>query len=118
MNLGLRLFVLVFIAWNSLALVQAETLTSANVQISWKVANRFRLFRDPDLFKKQEQAWREYGQHLNARSGTSEDAALLYYNGSVLGSEHTPIVQHMLTAQHRTIVIKQCRIFRCARAGI
>jgi hypothetical protein len=68
--------------------VQAETLTSSNVQISWKVVNRFRLFRDPEIFKKQEQAWREYGQHMNARGGNSEDNALLYYNSSVLGAEH------------------------------
>ena len=88
MNLIWRVVILVFVSWGLFAPAQAETLTSSNVQITWKVANRFRLFRDPDIFKKQEQAWREYGQHLNARSGSSEDAALLYYNGSVLGSEH------------------------------
>jgi lysophospholipase L1-like esterase len=67
---------------------EAQTLTSANVQITWQVSNRFRFFRDPALFKMHENAWRQYGSHMNQRSGTGEDASLAYYNSSVLGTEH------------------------------
>ncbi|MDE2444867.1 MAG: hypothetical protein KGO94_01730 [Alphaproteobacteria bacterium] len=77
---------MVFLGFPQMA--QAEILTSSNVQIAWKVVNRFRLFRDPSIFVQQEQAWREYGRHMDARSGNSEDNALLYYNSSVLGTEH------------------------------
>ena len=88
MMLFRNLVLVVFLVWGMFAPALADTLTSSNVQITWKVVNRFRLFRDPDLFKQQELAWREYGQHLNARSGSGEDSALLYYNSSVLGTEH------------------------------
>ena len=82
-----RLVLLVMLVLASVE-VKAETLTSSNVQITWKVSNRFRLFRNPDLFKLQELAWRQYGQHVNQRSGSTEDSAMFYYNSSVLGTEH------------------------------
>jgi lysophospholipase L1-like esterase len=66
----------------------AQTLTTSNVQIAWKVVNRFRLFKDPGLFKQQETAWRQYGQHVDGRAASSEENARLYYNTSVLGIEH------------------------------
>ena len=88
MTIKWRLMFLVFVLGASLAPAQAETLTSSNVQIVWKVTNRFRLFKDPDLFKQQELAWRQYGQHLNQRAGSTEDSQLFYYNSSVLGTEH------------------------------
>jgi lysophospholipase L1-like esterase len=68
--------------------VEAQTLTPSNVQITWKVVNRFRLFKDPDTFKQQENAWRQYGSHVNQRSASTEDNAMFYYNSSVLGIEH------------------------------
>ncbi len=82
------IFVLIMLLVPVAPVAHAQTLTSANVQISWKVVNRFRMFKDPALFKMHENAWRQYGQHMNERSGTSEDSALLYYNSSVLGTEH------------------------------
>jgi lysophospholipase L1-like esterase len=82
-----RLVLLVMLVLASIE-AKAETLTSSNVQITWKVSNRFRLFRNPDLFKQQELAWRQYGQHVNQRSGSTEDSAMFYYNSSVLGTEH------------------------------
>ncbi len=82
-----RLVLLVMLVLASVE-AKAETLTSSNVQITWKVSNRFRLFRNPDLFKQQELAWRQYGQHVNQRSGSTEDSAMFYYNSSVLGTEH------------------------------
>ncbi|MDE2384132.1 MAG: hypothetical protein KGO53_05885 [Alphaproteobacteria bacterium] len=67
---------------------RAETLTTSNVQIVWKVANRFRFFKDEALFQQQEQAWRQYGQHVSTRNASTEDNAMFYYNSSVLGIEH------------------------------
>jgi lysophospholipase L1-like esterase len=74
-----------------LALVRgsdAQTLTTSNVQIVWKVSNRFRLFKDTDLFKQQETAWRQYGQHVDGRPGSAEENEKLYSTSSVLGIEH------------------------------
>jgi lysophospholipase L1-like esterase len=78
---------LIFLAASMLP-AQAQTLTPSNVQITWKVVNRFRLFKDPDTFKQQENAWRQYGSHVNQRSASTEDNAMFYYNSSVLGIEH------------------------------
>jgi lysophospholipase L1-like esterase len=66
----------------------AEVLSADNVQIVWKVSNRFRFFKDPAVFKAQELAWRQYGQHVAARNGSGEDSQMFYYNSSVLGIEH------------------------------
>lgn len=66
----------------------AEVLSADNVQIVWKVSNRFRFFKDPEIFKAQELAWRQYGQHVTARDGSGEDSQMYYYNSSVLGIEH------------------------------
>ena len=71
-----------------LAPAQAQTLTTSNVQITWKVVNRFRMFKDPDIFRSQENAWRQYGQHVSQRNSSTEDNAMFYYNSSVLGIEH------------------------------
>ena len=67
---------------------QAEVLTTSNVRIEWRVTNRFRFFRDEAQFKQQEQAWREYGQHVATRNAKPEDNAAYYANTSVLGTEH------------------------------
>jgi len=88
MTILCRFVFLVLLLGCNIASANAETLTSSNVQIIWKVSNRFRLFRDPSIFKQQELAWRQYGQHVNQRSGSSEDSAMFYYNSSVLGTEH------------------------------
>jgi lysophospholipase L1-like esterase len=87
MEIFVRAFILVVVMLLA-PVAEAATLSSSNVQITWKVINRFRLFKDPSLFKMHENAWRQYGQHMRERSGSSEDSALLYYNSSVLGTEH------------------------------
>jgi len=84
----LRVFLSFFLILSAAVTAHAEVLDAASTQIVWKVSNRFRFFKDPNDFKKQEQAWREYGQHITAREGGSEDSDMLYYNSSVLGSEH------------------------------
>ncbi len=83
-----RLFLMICILIAGLNGARADVLTTDNVQIAWKVANRFRFFRDEALFAQQEQAWRQYGQHVNQREQATEDNAMFYYNSSVLGIEH------------------------------
>jgi lysophospholipase L1-like esterase len=84
-----RLFLLVLtILVAGLNMARADVLTTDNVQITWKVVNRFRFFRDEALFNSQEQAWRQYGQHVNNRDGGSQANEMFYYNSSVLGTEH------------------------------
>ncbi|MBG1232934.1 SGNH/GDSL hydrolase family protein [Aestuariivirga litoralis] len=68
--------------------IAAEVLGAGTVQIVWKVSNRFRFFKDEADFKKQEQAWSEYGMHVAAKDGSVEDNDMFYYNSSVLGIEH------------------------------
>ena len=80
------LLFLILVLWAVPA--NAQTLTTSNVQITWKVVNRFRLFKDMDLFKQHENAWRQYGSHVNSRSASTEDNSMFYYNSSVLGVEH------------------------------
>ncbi|MGH6906869.1 MAG: hypothetical protein ACREDX_03320, partial [Aestuariivirga sp.] len=67
---------------------RAQTLDSSNFRIEWQVANRFRLFRDPALFKLHESAWRQYVFQAG-RLGLSEDGrADLLNRTSVIGTEH------------------------------
>ncbi len=86
----IRLWLLAFLAFITVpsAASAAEVLSADNVQIVWKVSNRFRFFKDPEIFKAQELAWRQYGQHVAARDDSGEDSQMYYYNSSVLGIEH------------------------------
>lgn len=86
----IRLWLMAFLAFTFVpsAASAAEVLSPDNVQIVWKVSNRFRFFKDPAIFKAQELAWRQYGQHVTARDGTDQDSQMYYYNSSVLGIEH------------------------------
>ena len=88
MIMAWRFVLLVLFLASGFASAPAETLTSSNVQIVWKVSNRFRLFRDPNIFKQQELAWRQYGQHVTQHLGSTDDSTVFYYNSSVLGTEH------------------------------
>jgi hypothetical protein len=79
----------------------AQTLTASNVQIEWRVVNRFRFFQDPALFKMHEDAWRQYGSHVDG-VGLGEDEKLaLMKSSSVLGTEHVlndryiPFTRHL-----------------------
>ncbi len=66
----------------------AQTLNTTDFQIQWKVTNRFRLFSDPDLFQRHEQAWTQYRIHINDQSVSEDAKTLLARNSSVLGTEH------------------------------
>jgi hypothetical protein len=66
----------------------AQTLTAANVQINWKVENRFRFFSDAANFKAQEQAWRQYLLHVDHLGISDAGKQALIANSSVLGTEH------------------------------
>jgi lysophospholipase L1-like esterase len=84
----LRVVISVLFLVISMLSARAEVLNSSNVQITWKVSNRFRLFKDADTFKAQETAWRQYGQHVNGRTNSQEENVALYASSSVLGIEH------------------------------
>ncbi len=66
----------------------AQTITSSNVQIEWKVANRFRLFRDAATFSAHEKAWRQYLIHIDSAVKDAEGRERYRNTSSVLGSEH------------------------------
>ena len=85
-RLGLLAFLAALIAISAPS--GAEVLSADNVQIVWKVSNRFRFFKDPEIFKAQESAWRQYGQFVSEHNGTNDDSQMFYYNSSVLGIEH------------------------------
>ncbi len=84
----LRQFFIFIICLFFVSPTQAEVLTSGNVQITWKVVNRFRFFHDPAVFEEQERAWREYASRLAPRSGNADDTGNLLAITSVLGTEH------------------------------
>jgi hypothetical protein len=67
---------------------QAQTLGTSQFRIEWQVANRFRLFRDPQLFKLHENAWRQYLLHVDNQGMASDERDAFVARTSVLGSEH------------------------------
>jgi hypothetical protein len=67
---------------------EAQTLTSGNAQISWKVANRFRFFKNADDFRAHETAWRTYLLHVQQQNLAEEQSNKLIATTSVIGSEH------------------------------
>ncbi len=84
----MRQFFILIALLLSLAPAQADILNSGNVQITWKVVNRFRFFRDSNVFQEQERAYRDYARRLAPRSGNNEDTGNLLASSSVLGTEH------------------------------
>jgi hypothetical protein len=71
-----------------LPVAEAQTITSSNVQIEWKVANRFRLFRTVDTFAIHEKAWQQYLIHIDNAVKEPDGRQRLRNNSSVLGTEH------------------------------
>ena len=67
---------------------QAQTLTTSNVQIEWKVINRFRLFADGRAFQEHENAWRQYLIHVNQLQISEQEKQNLIAASSVIGAEH------------------------------
>jgi lysophospholipase L1-like esterase len=66
----------------------AQTLSTSQFRIEWQVANRFRLFQDPQFFKLHENAWRQYLLHVDNQGMASEERDSFVARTSVLGSEH------------------------------
>jgi hypothetical protein len=83
-----RFLITLFLLAMTLSFAEAQTITSSNVQIEWKVANRFRLFRDAETFTAHEKAWRQYLIHIDSAVKDEEGRQRLRNNSSVLGSEH------------------------------
>jgi hypothetical protein len=67
---------------------QAQTITTSNVEIEWKVVNRFRLFRDATTFQAHERAWQQYLIHVRGAATDPEARKRLVNTTSVLGTEH------------------------------
>jgi len=69
------------------AAAQTRILNSSNVRIEWRVDNRFRLFRDGELFRQHELAWRQYLLHEGQVARSPGVVEALETSGSILGSE-------------------------------
>ncbi len=84
-------------------LTQAQTITTSNVKIEWKVMNRFRLFQDVKTFTEHENAWRQYLTHIDGAADGDELKLRLRNTTSVLGTEHVlndryiPFTRHLRT---------------------
>jgi lysophospholipase L1-like esterase len=85
----MRLFAFVFIAVLLFSGPEgrAQSLGGA-FQIEWKVANRFRFFDDPALFRMHDVAWRQYMLKLGSLDYEAETKERLAQQTAVLGSEH------------------------------
>ena len=75
---------LVLMSWGA----QAQTLSSGNAQIEWKVVNRFRFFKNADDFRAHETAWRTYLLHVKQQSLDEAQSDKLIATTSVIGTEH------------------------------
>jgi hypothetical protein len=82
-----RIFFLIFLVVMAGA-AEAQTLTSANAQISWKVTNRFRFFKNSGDFRAHETAWRTYLLHIKQQNLDEAQSDKLIATTSVIGSEH------------------------------
>ncbi len=82
------------------SLATAQTLTSSNVQINWKVENRFRLFRDSADFQAQETAWRQYLIHVHGQGLAADDERLTVEKSSVIGTEHVLNDRYIAFSRH------------------
>ncbi len=86
-GLVVRIFIFcILLFW--LPLAEAQTITSSNVQIEWKVANRFRLFRDVETFSAHEKAWRQYLIYIDNAVKDEDGRQRLRNTTSVIGTEH------------------------------
>ena len=81
-------FVVLFTVLFLVSPATAQTLTSSNVQIDWKVVQRFRFFKDPALFKMHETAWRQYRIHVDGQAISEDGKKKLLAQSSVIGTEH------------------------------
>jgi lysophospholipase L1-like esterase len=82
--------------------VEAQTLNAGNVQIEWKVVNRFRLFADGKTFRLHENAWRQY-QTVLGQVTSGEQRDQLAATTAVLGTEHVLNDRHVtFTRQPKT----------------
>jgi lysophospholipase L1-like esterase len=83
-----KIFSVLAVLWAIILPASAQILNTADFQIQWKVANRFRLFADDELFKRHESAWNQYRIHVGEQNISEDQKALLTRNSSVLGTEH------------------------------
>ncbi len=91
----IRIVIVLALLLPALAGAHAQTLSTGSFQIEWQVVNRFRLFRDPALFKQHENAWRQYLLYVENRSLAAHEKSALVSRTSVLGSEHVLNDRHI-----------------------
>jgi hypothetical protein len=84
----LSLILILICAVPAFAQEERQLLTSSNVQIEWKVINRFRLFRNAEAFQVHERAWQQYTIHAREQRKDPDDQDRLIRTTSVLGTEH------------------------------
>jgi hypothetical protein len=84
------LALIIFLSSSLMAFAQdgRQLLSASNVQIEWKVTNRFRLFRNADAFRVHERAWQQYDIHVRQQKEETEAQRRLLSITSVLGTEH------------------------------
>jgi hypothetical protein len=70
----IRFFFLIFLAALTVR-AEAQTLSSGNAQIEWKVVNRFRFFKNADDFRMHETAWRTYLLHVRQQNLDEDKSA-------------------------------------------
>ena len=93
----LALGFLSLLAWD---LASAQTINTSNVQIEWKVVNRFRLFKTAATFKAHEDAWRQYLIHVDQLGLSPEAREQKVANSSVLGTEHVLNDRYIAFSRH------------------
>ncbi len=83
----MRIFIFcLLLIW--LPVAEAQTITASNVQIEWKVSNRFRLFKNAEIFAAHEKAWRQYLIHVDSAVKEQDGRERLRNTTSVIGTEH------------------------------
>jgi lysophospholipase L1-like esterase len=91
----LRILIVIAMLVSGLTAARAQTLNAGTFQIEWQVVNRFRLFRDLALFKRHENAWRQYVLHVEGRGLAAHETSAHINRTSVLGSEHVLNDRHI-----------------------
>jgi hypothetical protein len=88
MNRVLSLFLACLVIATFNVTAEAQTITASNVQIEWKVKNRFRLFKNAETFAVHERAWRQYLIHVSDKEKDEAARQRLINTTSVIGTEH------------------------------
>jgi hypothetical protein len=95
-----RLLVLLTILTINFLPSAAQSMGIADVQIEWKVANRFPFFRNEADFRNYENAWRQYLLHVSGQTLGETEKAALAARSSIIGTEHVLNDRNIAFSQH------------------